>query len=136
MGSNKIFITETPPVGFPIKYGVDNKITFTLDADLFGYDLRFVVYKEIGSPKILEILRGTKLDYITFTEDARIKTRIFLTIDKTDSKLIPIVRTPSLVLDCKLAPTCFWDLFGIISGEIVPVLDGFIQGTPTAEGAI
>jgi hypothetical protein len=136
MGSNKVFITETPPVGFLVSYGLDNKITFTLDLDLFGYDLKFTVYKEVGKPKILEIPTGTKLGFITFTEGVIVKSRITLTIDKVDSRLIPTIRTPGLTLGCNLVPTCYWDLVGTIGGEDVPILNGFIQGTPTSKGAI
>ncbi len=133
---NKIFITETPSVGFPILYGMRNSISIKVNLDLFGYDLRFVAYKEIGAPKILEILIGSKLSFLTYSEDSITKTLISLKIDEIDSRLIPTIRSPALTLKCDLIPTCFYDFIGTIGGEDVPILNGFIQGTPTAKGAV
>jgi hypothetical protein len=134
----KILITETPDFNFEVKYGLDNRIVITQAVDLFGYGLRFIVYKEMGLPKILEISLGTKLSFLTFIESSITKTRIFLQIDKTDSMLIPTIKAPlkNLCEDVCLVPTCYYDLIGTISGEDVPIIKGFIQGTPTGKGAI
>lgn len=132
---NKFYITETPPAGFPVFYGVENEITIEFDLDLFGHTLRFIAYKEAGSPKILEVLQGTKLSYITFVEGTITKTRVLLRIDEADSILIPTIRTPALVPSCSLTPTCFYDIFGNVGGKDYPLLSGFIQGTPTAKVA-
>lgn len=135
----KILITETPEFNFEVRHGIDNRIVITLGADLFGHALRFIVYKELGQPKLLDFALGEKLNFITYFEDAQAKTQINLLIDKTDSTLIPMLKAPLKQLceeQCGLVPTCYYDLIGTANAEEYPVLNGFIQGTPTGKGAI
>jgi hypothetical protein len=137
MSSKKIYITETPSVDIPILYGVKNTIDITLvNVDLFGYSLRFIVYKEINKPKIFEIPFGENLAFLTYSENGVIKTKITVKISNIQSRLIPAIRSPALTLKCDLIPTCFYDIIGTIGGSDEQVLFGFIQGTPTANGAL
>jgi hypothetical protein len=137
--SSKSFITETPSVDFKVFYGVPTPIVITLGQDLFGFSLRFVVYKDLVSPKILELPTGEDLNFITFEENGKQKTRIFLKISAANSILIPVLKTPLVNLwndECGIIPTCYYDLLGTIGGEEERVLNGGLQGTLTGAGII
>jgi hypothetical protein len=137
VSAKKVFITETPSVDIPILYGVKTSFDITLKKiDLFGYSLKFIVYKEINKPKILEIPFGENLRFLTYAEEGISKTKITVDISEAQSKLIPTIKSPALMLECRLIPTCFYDIIGTIGGADEQILRGFIQGTPTANGAI
>jgi hypothetical protein len=133
---NQTFLTKTPLAAIEIIYGVNNKIKIKFTGDLFGHVLRFAVYEKIGKPRILEIDQGQKLNFITYQEDNITKSEVILVVDETDSKLIPMLEIPVIDDCCELIPTCFWDLFNISAVPEEIILSGFIQGTPSANGAI
>jgi hypothetical protein len=138
--STSTFITYEPSNDFPIDYGKVNTITFTFeDVDLTGQTLEFRAYK--GTKKYFDIGIGPKL---SFTFKAAIapdpkKSIITLTIDETDSALIPLAFKSRAMLDYSqcdgLVPSCDYEIDSI-AGERYTLLSGIIQNTPTGRAAV